>query len=139
MSRLIDADALVEKCGNWYTEEGTEEGFIGTLKSLIDEQPTIGGWVSVEDKLPEETDSIFARHYGTDKWANAMWRSNSARVIVAVTLDDGSSTVATGTTHDGKWHTSISDLLKPKVTHWMPMPEPPEAKHEKVQKGEALR
>lgn len=53
MSRLIDADALVEKYGNYYTEEGTEEGFIGTLKSLIDEQPTIGGWISVEDRLPK--------------------------------------------------------------------------------------
>ena len=24
--RLIDADALIAKYGNWYTEEGTEEG-----------------------------------------------------------------------------------------------------------------
>lgn len=56
MSRLIDADALVEKYGNYYTEEGTEEGFIGTLKSLIDEQPTIGGWISVADGLPERKD-----------------------------------------------------------------------------------
>lgn len=24
--RLIDGDALTEKCGGWYTEEGTEEG-----------------------------------------------------------------------------------------------------------------
>ena len=39
--RLINADALIEKCGEWYLEEGTETGFIGTLKSLIDEQPTI--------------------------------------------------------------------------------------------------
>lgn len=39
--RLIDADTLIEKCGDWYVEEGPEEGFIGTLKSLIDEQPTI--------------------------------------------------------------------------------------------------
>lgn len=39
--RLIDADAMNEKFGDWYTEEGTEEGFIGTLKYLIAEQPTI--------------------------------------------------------------------------------------------------
>lgn len=37
--RLIDADALIEKCGEWYVEEGTEEGFIGTVKQLIDAQP----------------------------------------------------------------------------------------------------
>jgi len=39
--RLIDADALVSKCGNWYCEEGTEEGFIGDIKHLMDAQPTI--------------------------------------------------------------------------------------------------
>lgn len=51
MSRAIDADALVAKYGNWYTEEGSEEGFIGTIKSLVDTMPTIeperahGHWI----------------------------------------------------------------------------------------------
>ena len=39
--KLIDADAMNEKYGDWYTEEGTEEGFIGALKYLIAEQPII--------------------------------------------------------------------------------------------------
>ena len=49
--RMIDADALTEKCGDWYVEEGSEEGFIGTIKQLIDAQPTIkperktGHWI----------------------------------------------------------------------------------------------
>lgn len=49
--RAIDADALVAKYGNWYTEEGSEEGFIGTIKSLVDTMPTIeperkkGKWI----------------------------------------------------------------------------------------------
>ena len=38
---LIDRDALIEKCGDWYTEEGAECGFIGSVKSLLDAQPTI--------------------------------------------------------------------------------------------------
>ena len=50
--RLIDADALIVKCGDWYVEEGPEEGFIGTLKSLIEMQPNVGGWISVKDRLP---------------------------------------------------------------------------------------
>ena len=37
--RQIDADALTEKYGDWYVEEGSEEGFIGTVKQLIDAQP----------------------------------------------------------------------------------------------------
>ena len=52
MSRYIDADALIEKCGEWYTEEGSEEGYIGTLKQLLDKQPTIepkqGKWIDAE-------------------------------------------------------------------------------------------
>lgn len=39
--RPIDADALIEKCGGWYVEEGTESGFIGTLKNLLATMPTI--------------------------------------------------------------------------------------------------
>ena len=39
--RMIDADALIEKCGGWYVEEGTESGFIGTLKNLLATEPTI--------------------------------------------------------------------------------------------------
>lgn len=39
--RLIDADALIAKCGDWYTEEGKEEGFIGTLEMLLKDAPTV--------------------------------------------------------------------------------------------------
>ena len=37
--RLIDADALIEKYGDWYTEEGPEEGFIGTVKDIVNMMP----------------------------------------------------------------------------------------------------
>lgn len=39
--RLVDADALIAKCGDWYTEEGTEEGFIGTIEALLKDTPTV--------------------------------------------------------------------------------------------------
>lgn len=42
MTRYIDADALKEKYGDYYAEEGTEEGFIGTVGQLIDNAPTMG-------------------------------------------------------------------------------------------------
>ena len=50
--RLINADELIEKYGGWYTEEGTEEGFIGTIESLINAIPSVqperktGKWIS---------------------------------------------------------------------------------------------
>ncbi len=41
--RLVDADALIAKYGDWYTEEGTETGFIGTLEMLLKDAPTVVG------------------------------------------------------------------------------------------------
>lgn len=49
--RLIDADELIEKYGGWYTEEGTEDGFIGTIEALVNAMPSVqperktGKWI----------------------------------------------------------------------------------------------
>ena len=55
--RPIDADALIEKCGDWYVEEGTESGFIGTLKNLLATEPTVQPepqWIPVSERLPRD-------------------------------------------------------------------------------------
>lgn len=39
--RAIDADALIDKYGEWYTEEGPEVGYIGTIKGIVNKMPTI--------------------------------------------------------------------------------------------------
>ena len=83
------------------------------------------GWISVKDRMPAETHSLFWPWYGKKKWSNAMWREQSDKVLVAVAFNDGTRFVTTGETHDGKWHTSISRTLNPVVTHWRQMPEPP--------------
>ena len=64
--RLIDADALIDKYGDWYTEEGTEEGYIGTIKGIVDSMPTIeperkkGKWLRYgEDGYPNNEDTVF--------------------------------------------------------------------------------
>ena len=50
-------NALFTFCGEWYTEEGTEEGFIGTLKSLLNAAPTIDAipveWLKEQRKQNE--------------------------------------------------------------------------------------
>lgn len=54
--RAIDADALIARYGNWYTEEGTETGYIGTVKGIVDGMPTIEPephWIPVREMLPE--------------------------------------------------------------------------------------
>ena len=84
--------------------------------------PTIGGWISVKDRLPVETHSIFWFWYGKKEWSKAMWREQSDKVLVTVAFKDGTRTVTTGETHDGVWNTTISRTLEPVVTHWMPLP-----------------
>ena len=65
--RLIDADAFSEKYGNYYAEEGPEEGFIGTVGDLIAKQPTIepevrhGRW-----NYRHEDDWCYCTACGTD-------------------------------------------------------------------------
>ena len=118
--RLIDADALLA------AYDSQHEGPPGKARKLIEDAPTVSGWSSVEDGLPETYLSMFSRFHGTNKWSNAMWLMESDTVIVAVRFPDGTRTVTTGSLHDGKWGTKISPVLNPVVTHWMPMPPEPE-------------
>lgn len=84
-------------------------------------------WISIDERMPVETHSMFWCFSGTDKWSNAMWREQSDKVLVTVVFKDGTRRVTTGETHDGKWNTGISCTLEHTVTHWMPMPDlPPE-------------
>ena len=83
------------------------------------------GWISVKDRLPAETHSIFYRFFGTKIWRNSMWREQSDKVLVTVVFKDGTKIVTTGETHDGIWNTTISRTLEPVISHWMPLPEPP--------------
>ena len=36
MDELISRQATIDKYGDWYVEEGTEDGFIGTVKQLLE-------------------------------------------------------------------------------------------------------
>ena len=123
MKRLIDATTLKGEFtgnfnGGYYT--------VAEIKALIDTAPTVGGWVSVKDRLPEETESMFARFHATEKWDRAMWKNESEAVLVCVRFPDGGRKVTIGRLHDGKWNTTVSKVLPHEVTHWMPLPEPPE-------------
>lgn len=121
--RLIDADALIGMLYNYAFLEGDDRSI---CYDIIQRQPTIGGWVSVEDRLPEEHDSMFAKLYGTSKWNSAMWRTESDRVLVAILFPDGTRTVDKGKLEDGEWRTGVARVLPQKVTHWAVWPEPPE-------------
>lgn len=90
----------------------------------IDTDTNVGDkWVSVAERLPEEADSIFAKFYGTEKWDNAMFRKYSDNVIVCIEYEDGTRRSGVARTLDGKWN--LKGVWKMKVTHWMPLPQPP--------------
>lgn len=83
-------------------------------------------WVSVDVDMPKEHDSIFKKFFGTDKWDKHMFKSNSRTVIIAYKDRCGVSHSTTGRTIDGKWSFDNSLLKGEKVTHWMPLPKPPQ-------------
>jgi hypothetical protein len=105
-----------------------------TLSALADEIKK-GGWISVEEAMPEEHDSIFAKFKGTDKWCNSFWEKNSNTVLVVLVNnhDEDNFVVGTGKTIGGEWTTEPM-LLKDRmhVAYWMPFPkfEPKEVKDE---------
>jgi len=84
-------------------------------------------WISIKDEMPKEHDSIFARFYGTSTWNKSMWRKGSNEVIVCVLFSDGNKKITTSKTHDGTWYNHDFACVDKgaKVTHWMPLPEPP--------------
>lgn len=48
---------------------------------------------------------------------------NIKKVLVTFEMEDGNRETMTGRTQDGVWKLDFL-LLKGKVTHWMPFPEP---------------
>lgn len=80
-------------------------------------------WISVKDDMPKEEDSVFARCYGTTRWTKGMFRKVSKKVLVTLEKGNGQRETITGRTEDGEWVMDIR-MLKGKVTHWMPFPEP---------------
>lgn len=82
-------------------------------------------WISVEERLPEEHDSIFTKFKGTSKWNGAMWEKQSDEVNVTYELEDGTRKATTSYSLDGVWKLEKeSKVVKKKVVAWQPLPEP---------------
>lgn len=68
MRRLINANALEKwmKRDDWGTpdERWRPESEFG---AIIDAQPTVGEWISVRERLPEEDGEYLAGWYGSDE------------------------------------------------------------------------
>ena len=82
-------------------------------------------WIPVSKKLPDEHDSIFAKLLETDKLNNALWRTQSKRVLVTIEYEDGTKSVMSSQITDGKWVIEKrAKFNKCKVVAWMPLPAP---------------
>ena len=127
-ARVLDLETThrTEMCEVGYdcTELGKVRKALQAAESKLDEAKRYD-WISVEERLPVEHDSIFKKLIDDEKWRAGMFKTLSDDVIVAVKFADG--TRKTGVTHtkDGIW-TGLPSIGCPIVTHWMPMPEPPE-------------
>lgn len=66
MDDLISRQAAIEAYGDWYVEEGTAEGFIGTVKQLLEGLPSAerrGRWIET-GMLYRYTRGINSLFYG---------------------------------------------------------------------------
>ena len=99
---------------------------LGWVEMAMDKLPTIPApqWISVEDRMPIEYESVFKKFKSTPKWLAGMYETISNDVNAVVKFEDGTKKVYTLHTADGKW-SHLPILGKPIVTHWMPLPEPP--------------
>ena len=89
---------------------------------LLDSGVTVQEWISVEDRLPEMYDAGILKKIGI--------MQRSRKVIAAIS--DGKEWIVDNNAElrDGKWYSDTIRFLEAgkkqfKVTHWMPLPEPP--------------
>lgn len=112
--RTIDGDALKIALDTFATLVGFGGVYDrGQVMECIDAAPTVGGWISVKDKLPETNDEVLTTYLYDDK-------PNIRYVESASYFDDGEG--------EGHWHSvwdefSIGRIRKTTIA-WMPMPKP---------------
>ena len=99
--RPIDADALkISIDDGWKPDMMVSE-----IWSVINEAPTVGEWISVKDRLPE----------------NGQWVLCKCRAEIYEVLRNDF----------GSWYHDINHTyMSGFVTHWMPLPEPPKEEKE---------
>ena len=101
MSRLIDADKLNEWFSKYFNDGDKVDA--REIHEVIDNALTQMQWISVEDRLPERNKTVLVHVVGSD------WDEPDSYISTDKLLPEGLWAI---------YHLS--------VTHWMPLPEPPE-------------
>lgn len=113
--RLIDADALVEKFAH-----PPELMYTNVIVDVIRNAPTVGGWISVKDRLPmiDEDVLVFAR----GKEDGFIGETKIGIAYITDYMYFGCSPIKVVP----QWRCPIQFFLTDyEITHWMPLPEPP--------------
>lgn len=115
--RLIDADSVLSdiedlKKSPWYREGELLGAYhavylarkeaVQIVAAGIKGEPTVGGWVSVKERLPEDEDECIVGMEG--KWIGIGWYHGS----------------------NEKWVVDGESYVNGYVTHWMAIPDLPE-------------
>lgn len=110
--KYIDAERFVEYFGDWYTEEGTELGFVGPIKDLVFRMPAADiepRWIPVTERLPEEPFGCLVTVWDTDP----------------ISMDEFENLLPYFVGWDGEqWNDSDGIQCPFEVLAWMPLPEP---------------
>lgn len=102
--RLIDADALLKQIFET-THTESNAGLLRLLIGLVNDAPTVNQWISVDDRLPDKCNNYLV-YFG---------KSIGIRMKTACWLPEKRI-----------WKGAEAYSTLNGITHWMPLPEPPE-------------
>lgn len=115
--RLIDGDSLIERMKNTWD---MQELYLPVhFMDLVEDEPTVGKWISVKNRLPEEKVNPITQDF-TEVICFCDFGGIPRRTDIR-TYKFGKRCWAEGGHfwHDGQ-------VMDGVITHWMPLPEPPE-------------
>lgn len=104
---LISRDALIMAIRDAHIISGTS---MAIMLDIVKKAPTVGGWISVEDELPEMATLALVCDASSGKMAVARYIANNQWVLPA---------------------------FFPAVTHWAPLPEAPKEVDDERSNGNA--
>lgn len=138
--RLIDADAMRENLLWCKEQSGSYDNYWDDVIERLDAQPTVGGWISVKDRMPD-SNHVLARceiHglYKPKGYTCVAFYAKKNSISVGNCFDDEICCEYDEETDEyylkegwyeviRNWDEYGSVVIGDFVTHWMPLPEPP--------------
>ena len=146
MARLIDADAFDEALQNAQTEckkngGNFRYGVLSNVRANLATMPTVGGWISVKDKMPESGEHVLVsceiRPIGRPSRKYACEAFYAGKFCISDVSFEDDIAYDYNEEEDEyylkegwyecihNWDEYSSIVIGDFVTAWMPLPEPP--------------